>query len=256
MSIFCMNMENNDFAIRLKNIHKTFTVYERGNDSIRNTVFNFLKPKNGRKIEALKGINLEIKKGEFFGIVGRNGSGKSTLLKIIMGAIQPDKGGSVEVNGRMIRLALGMGFDPQLSARDNIYLNASLLGLSFKEVGEKFDEIIAFAELEKFVDTKIQFYSSGMRSRLAFSIAVNADADIFLMDEFFGGVGDIRFKQKSEGVFEESILKGRTIVHVSHNLGTIKKHCDRVMLIEKGDFISIGRPEEILKEYSKLMKRK
>lgn len=241
-------------AIRLKDISKTFSVYEKNQNSIRDKVFNVLQPNHLRKIEALKGVSLEIEKGEFFGIVGRNGSGKSTLLKIIMGAIQPDTGGSVEVHGRMIRLALGMGFDPELTARDNVYLNASLLGLTFKQIGKKFHEIIAFAELEDFVETKIKFYSSGMYSRLAFSVAVLADADIFLMDEFFGGVGDSRFKEKSEQVFKESLVKGRTIVHVGHNLEMIEKHCQRVLLLNNGTPIGIDEPGVILKEYAKLMK--
>jgi ABC-type polysaccharide/polyol phosphate transport system ATPase subunit len=242
-----------EIALRLKNIDKTFTVYEKSTDSIRETVFAALQSNHRRKIQALKGINLEIEKGEFFGIIGRNGSGKSTLLKVMIGAIMPDKGGSVEVNGNIIRLSLGMGFDPELSARDNIYLNASLLGLSFKQIGQKFHDIIVFAELENFVETKLKYYSSGMNSRLAFSIAVLADADIFLMDEFFGGVGDGRFNEKSERVFKESLIQGRTIVHVGHNLELIKKHCHRVLLLDHGTPIGIGDPETMIHEYRKLM---
>ena len=239
--------------VRLRNISKTFRVYEKTTDSLRDTVFNALQPNHLRKIEALHSVDLEIEKGEFFGIIGRNGSGKSTLLKIIMGAIQPDPGGKVEVNGRMIRLALGMGFDPDLSARENVYLNASLLGLSFRQIGQRFNEIIEFAELENFVETKIKYYSSGMHSRLAFSVAVHAQADIFLMDEFFGGVGDSRFREKSEEVFNKSLVEGRTIVHVGHNLELIKKHCKRVLLLNYGWPVAIGEPEAILEEYAKLM---
>lgn len=238
-----------DTVIRLKNISKTFTVYEKNTDSIRESFFNFFQPNHKRKIEALKNINLEIERGEFFGIIGRNGSGKSTLLKIIMGAILPDSGGKVDVNGRIIRLALGMGFDPELSARDNIYLNASLLGLSFRQIGKKFHEIIEFAELQEFVDTKIKFYSSGMYSRLAFSIAVCAEADIFLMDEFFGGVGDESFREKSERVFQQSLVEKRTIIFVSHQLNTIEQFCDRLLLLEYGKPIAIGKPTEVLEKY-------
>lgn len=238
-----------DTVIRLKNISKTFTVYEKNTDSIRESFFNFFQPNHKRKIEALKNINLEIKRGEFFGIIGRNGSGKSTLLKIIMGAILPDSGGKVDVNGRIIRLALGMGFDPELSARDNIYLNASLLGLSFRQIGKKFHEIIEFAELQEFVDTKIKFYSSGMYSRLAFSIAVCAEADIFLIDEFFGGVGDESFREKSERVFQQSFVEKRTIIFVSHQLATVEQFCDRVLLLEYGRPIAIGKPNEVLEKY-------
>ncbi len=243
----------NNIAIRLSNIGKTFTVHEKNTDSIRESFFNFFQSNHRRKISALTGVSLEIEKGEFFGIIGRNGSGKSTLLKIIMEAILPDKGGKVEVDGRIIRLALGMGFDPELSARDNVYLNASLLGLSFRQIGKCFHEIIEFAELEDFVDTKVKFYSSGMYSRLAFSIAVWAEADIFLMDEFFGGDGDSRFREKSEKVFEESLVKGRTIVHVGHNLELIKQHCNRVLLLDYGHPVGIGKPDEMIAEYQKLM---
>lgn len=241
-------------VIRLENISKTFLLDEKRMNSIRDKMLNLFKSSGKRKIHALQNINLDIKKGEFFGIVGRNGSGKSTLLKIILGAFPPDSGGKISIEGKMIRLALGMGFDPDLTARENIYLNASLLGMPFKQIGQKFASIIEFAELEKFVNTKVKFYSSGMRSRLAFSIAVNAEADIFLMDEFFGGVGDIRFREKSEAVFKESLVKGRTIIHVSHNLNTIIKHCDRVLLLDRGLPVAIGEPKEIIDTYRQIMK--
>lgn len=245
-------LNKREVVIDIKNIKKTFYVKENSNDSIRESFFNMFNQGRTKKIEALKGIDLQVKKGEFLGIIGRNGSGKSTLLKIMTGAMPPDKGGSIESKGRMIRLALGMGFDPHLSARENVYVNASILGLTFREIGEKFNEIISFAELEDFVDTQVRFFSSGMRSRLAFAIAVHAEADIFLMDEFFGGVGDIGFKKKSEAVFKESFLQGRTIIHVSHSLSTVQKHCDRVLLLNRGEMIGIGKPEEIIKKYRTL----
>jgi ABC-type polysaccharide/polyol phosphate transport system ATPase subunit len=128
-----------------------------------------------------------------------------------------------------------------------------LLGLSFRQIGQRFDEIIAFAELENFVDTKLKFYSAGMYSRLAFSIAVLADADIFLMDEFFGGVGDSRFREKSEQVFKESLMKGRTIIHVGHNLEIIRQHCSRVLLMDHGAPLCIGKPDEVIDMYNQLM---
>lgn len=245
-----------DIVIKLENISKTFYVYEANNDSIRDRLFNIFQSNHVRKIKALQNVNLEIKRGQFYGIVGRNGSGKSTLLKLIMGAFPPDKGGSIMVKGKMIRLALGMGFDPDLSARDNIYVNASILGLTFKRIGLIFDDIIGFAELEDFVDTPVKFYSSGMRSRLSFAIAVHAEADIFLMDEFFGGVGDIAFKQKSEEVFKNSFLDGRTIVHVSHRIKTIKDHCNQVLLLNKGQVIKTGTPKEVLPVYRSLFQKK
>jgi ABC-2 type transport system ATP-binding protein len=202
-----------------------------------------------RAIPALRDIDLVVRRGEFVGIVGRNGSGKSTLLKIIMGAIQPDPGGTVMVKGRILRLALGMGFDAELSARDNIYHNASLMGLSFRVIGQKFEEIVEFAELQTFVDTKLKFYSSGMRSRLAFAIAVHVEADILLIDEFFGGVGDIRFQEKSAQVFRQSILQGKTVLYVSHQLAVLKEHCNRVLMMDQGRIVMQGTAPAVLDRY-------
>jgi len=243
-------------VIRLKNVNKTFKLKEKSADSIRDRIFGIFNDNNLRQLKALQNINLEIYKGEFIGIIGHNGSGKSTLLKIIMGAFPPDEGGVVEVNGRIIRLALGMGFDPNLTARENIYVNGSVLGLTFRKIGSIFDQIIAFAELENFIDTQVKFFSSGMRSRLAFAVALHAEADIFLMDEFFGGVGDLSFKKKSEAVFQQAVVEGRTIIHVSHQLRTIESHCDRVLLLDKGQVLGLGKPEEVLPIYRDLMRKK
>jgi len=249
------DLDGKEVVIRMKNVNKTFYVREKGADSIREKVFGMFSSNGKKQIIAIKDVNLEVRKGEFLGIIGRNGSGKSTLLKIIMGAIRPDKGGEVTTQGRMMRMSLGMGFDPKITARDNIYVNASILGLTSKQVNEKFDEIIEFAELKRFVDTPVKFYSRGMRSRLGFAIAVHADADIFLMDEFFGGVGDANFRKKSEEIFAKSFIEGRTIVHVSHQLATISKHCDRVILIEQGMIHKVGTPKEVIAAYQELMKR-
>jgi ABC-2 type transport system ATP-binding protein len=236
---------DNNIAIRLENINKTFTLHNRGN-TIRDRIFSLFTGRGSRKLRALNNVNIEIKKGEFFGIVGRNGSGKSTLVQIINQAIPPDKGGRVTINGKAMRLALGMGFDNELTARQNIMLNSSVLGMSIKNIKLKMDEMIAFAELEEFADTPVKYYSSGMKSKLMFSIAVNAEADIFLMDEFFGGVGDQSFKKKADDLFHDRFVKGKTIIHVSHQLETIRKYCDRVMLLEKGNVVKIGTPEEVL----------
>lgn len=242
-------------VIQLRNVSKTYHVHEKNMENMSARLLSVIRPNTARKIKALDNINLDVYKGEFFGILGHNGSGKSTLLKIILGAYPPDKGGQVHVQGRIIRLALGMGFDQNLSARDNIYLNASLLGIPFRKIGHKFDAIIKFAELEEFTETKVKFFSSGMRSRLAFSIAVHAEADIFLMDEFFGGVGDMRFREKSEEVFRESLINGRTIIHVSHSLGTIKEYCHRVLLLNHGKAVALGPPEEVIPVYERLLKK-
>jgi len=241
------------YVVEVKNLYKTYYPKSHHKKSIREGIFFWRKKSiNSGKIEALKDINFSIKEGEFFGIIGRNGSGKSTLLNCLIGSIKPDKGSIVKTKGKLIRLALGMGFDPNLSARDNIYINGSILGLTFKRIGLIFDDIIGFAELEKFVDIPVKNFSSGMMSKLKFSIAVHAEADIFLMDEFFGGVGDQSFRAKSDEVFKNTFLDGRTIIHVSHQMRTISEHCSRVLVLDKGKQIAFGEPKEMLKLYNEL----
>lgn len=241
-------MDNKE-AIVIKNLNKTFFLEQKGT-SIWSKIKNVIAP-SSVTLEALKNVNLTVQKGESVGIIGKNGSGKSTLLKIIIGAMLPNKGSHVNVDGRVLRLALGMGLDPNLSARDNIYLNGAILGLSFKKIGENFDKIIAFSELEKFVDTPIRFYSSGMTSRLSFAIALHADADIFLIDEFFADVGDQAFREKAKRAFN-NVLKGKTILHVSHTMDLIKTLCDRVILIDKGNAKSYSDMDEAIESYSRI----
>jgi len=249
-------MEQQEIAIDIRNVSKTYKVFEANSDSIRNIAFNIFKFKRRTEFIALQQLNLKIKKGEFFGIIGRNGSGKSTLLDMIMKNLQTDKGGEINTYGKMMKLSLGMGFDPNLTGRENVYVNGAVLGLSFKKIGLKFDEIFEFAELENFVDTKVKNYSKGMRMRLAFAVAIHAEADIFLFDEFFGGVGDLRFKKKSDEVFEKSMLKNKTVIIVSHNLGVVKKHCPRCLCLDKGKIISIGPTEEMIKIYKETIKKR
>lgn len=246
--------DDKEVVIELQNVSKTYYIREKKNNSIREKIMNFFSDNAFKEVQVLKNVSLKVEKGDFFGIIGKNGTGKSTLLKLIIGAIPPDKGGVIKTKGAIIRLALGMGFNPLLTARENIYINASILGLSFKEIGRRFDEILAFAEIEEFVDTPVRFFSSGMRSRLAFSVAVHADADIFLMDEFFGGVGDKGFKQKSKKIFQESMLKGRTIVLVTHSMGTVKKFCNKVLYIRNKDEIIVGPTRKVLAMYRRDMK--
>ncbi len=245
-----------DIAIQVGNVNKTFYVNERSKSTIRSIFATMLSPNKKREIKALRDINFEVHKGEFFGVLGHNGSGKSTLLKLLNGSLIPDKGGELIVKGKVIRLALGMGFDPKLTARYNVYLNASLLGLPISKIDEIFNEIIKFAELEDFVDTQVKFFSSGMRSRLAFAVAVHAEADIFLLDEFFGGVGDINFKNKSAETFSKKVIEGRTIIHVSHNLQNLANHCDRILLLHRGHQIAVGEPQVIIEKYKQLMKKR
>lgn len=220
-------------VIELKNVNKTFYVREKSNDSIMLKAFHFFNRSKTKKIEALKDINLCIKQGEFVGIIGHNGSGKSTLLKLITGAFPPDKGGKIVINGKIIRLSLGMGFDPNLTARENIFVNGSILGLTFKSIRKKFEAIVHFSGLEEFIDTQVKYFSSGMVSRLAFSIAIHTESDIFLLDEFFGGVGDTDFRAKSDHAFKE-LLKDKTILFVSHDMSEIEEYCDRVILLDHG----------------------
>ncbi|CAN2040507.1 ABC transporter ATP-binding protein [Candidatus Magnetomoraceae bacterium gMMP-15] len=246
---------NQKFAITLENIRKTFEIKDKKISTIRDHFFNIFKQNNKRKIHALENINLQIPKGEFFGVIGRNGSGKSTLLSIMAGAYPPDRGGAISINGKYMRLTLGLGFDEELTARENIFTNASMLGISFKQIREKFDAIIDFSKLHDFVNTKVKYFSSGMKIRLKFAIALHAKADIFLMDEFFGGVGDEIFQRKSRAVFQKAFAEGRTIVHVSHDLNTIREYCNRVLLLHKGEAIAIGSADEVIKEYEKTIEQ-
>lgn len=247
-----------ELAIKVSNISKTYHSNPHGSKSIRDF---FLRSKHqiditkGRK-KVIKDISFEVKKGEIFGIIGRNGSGKSTLINILMGSIKSDRGGKVITHGKKMRLALGMGVDPNLSARDNIYVNGSILGLSFRYIGEILDDIVDFAGLRDHLDIPVKVYSRGMKQRLIFSIAMYAQADIFLLDEFFGGVGDEEFKTKSDRAFEEQILKGKTIVIVSHSMKIISKMCQRAAWLEKGVFKMMGPTDEVVKAYRESFKVK
>lgn len=223
-----------DVTVDIKNLNKTFRLSNK-NLSFSQRMIRLLNPSKRKRFQALKDINFTLYKGDNLGIIGHNGSGKTTLLKLIINAMNPDDGSVIFTKGKIIRLALGMGFDVNLSARDNIYVNGTILGLSFKEIGDKFEEIIEFSELENFVDTPIKFFSSGMKSRLSFAIALHAEADIFLIDEFFGDVGDEIFKRKSQKAFEDNILKDKTIIHVSHSLDLIKNYCNKVLVLSKGE---------------------
>lgn len=240
------------YAISLDCVSKTYKTRDMTKNSILASVKSIFTPKaENIHLKALDNIDLKVKKGEAIGIIGRNGSGKSTLLNLIMGSIKPDQGSQIATQGRKIRLALGMGVDNNLSGRDNIYVNGSVLGMSFKKIGSIFDSIVNYADLEKFIDTPVKFYSKGMRQRLLFSISMHAEADIFLLDEFFGGVGDQDFKKKSEAAFQEKILEGSTIIFVSHNMSIIKKYCERVIWIHKGKIKMAGPTEDVVPAYMK-----
>jgi len=197
---------------------------------------------------ALDDVNFEIRTGETFGIIGRNGSGKSTLLKCVAGILQPTSG-QIVVRGQVAAmLELGAGFQPELSGRDNIYLNASLLGLSRREITRRFDDIVAFAELEDFIDNQVRFYSSGMYVRLGFAVAVNVEPDILLIDEVLS-VGDERFQQKCMDRVHEFQKEGRTIVDVSHSAELVRQVCDRVAVLENGAVVTVAVPGEAIKAF-------
>ncbi len=241
-----------DIAIKVENVSKTFRIPHERITTLRGAFVNFLKSKHYEKFKALDDVSFEVKKGEFFGIIGRNGSGKSTLLKILAGIYTADKG-KVTINGKISPfLELGIGFDPELSGRENIYLNAIVLGLSKKEIDQKFDDIVKFSELERFIDQKLKNYSSGMQVRLAFSVAIHANRDILLMDEVLA-VGDSNFKEKCLDVFRNFKKSGKTILFVSHDTEAIREHCDRALLLHKGKTIIIASPEKAIYEYGRAL---
>jgi lipopolysaccharide transport system ATP-binding protein len=235
-------------AIEVKNISKTFTVPGEKVASLRGAFTGVFKKKTKTEFKALKDISFTIKKGEFFGIIGRNGSGKSTLLKILAGIYQPDRG-KVKINGRIAPfLELGIGFNLELSGKDNIILNATVLGLTQKEIAEKMEVIVEFSELGHFINQKIKNYSSGMQMRLAFSIILNVNREIMLMDEVLA-VGDTNFQQKCLEEFMKYRDLGKTIILVTHNTATVQKYCDRALLLRHGQIKKIGSPEQVANAY-------
>lgn len=236
-------------AIIVDGVYKSFKLPHQKHSSVKSLFVNLFK---GRRTyenqEALNNISLEINKGEFFGIVGRNGSGKSTLLKLLAGIYSPNKG-NIQVNGKLTPfIELGVGFNPELTGRENVFLNGALLGFNRKEMGEMYDEIVEFAELERFMDQKLKNYSSGMQVRLAFSIAIRAQSEILLIDEVLA-VGDMNFQNKCFRYFEELKKQGQTIVLVSHDMESIKKFCNRVALISNGKLRMVGSPSQVAKLY-------
>ena len=240
-----------DIALSVNRLYKDFLLPHERKNSLKEYVLHFSKP-TYEKQHALKNITFEVERGEFFGIVGRNGSGKSTLLKIIGGIYQPTKG-SVTVNGTLTPfIELGIGFNAELSGRDNVYLNGAILGLTRSEINKKYHEIVEFAELERFMDQKLKNYSSGMQVRLAFSIAIQAHNDILLIDEVLA-VGDERFARKSMEIFEK-IKKDRskTVIFVSHDMQTIQQFCDRSLVIHDSKAKFIGSSDRAALEYKKL----
>lgn len=247
-------MASNDIAIKVDHVSKNFLLPHEKINSVKSFFVNPFKSRKamqGETQHALKDISFEVKKGEFFGIVGRNGSGKSTLLKIIAGIYQPTKG-TVRVNGRLVPfIELGVGFNPELTGRENVYLNGALMGFSEAEVDAMYDDIVKFAELEQFMDQKLKNYSSGMQVRLAFSVAIRSEADVLLIDEVLA-VGDADFQRKCFEYFRRLKRDKRTVIFVSHDMSAVKEYCDRAILIEKSKIVHAGAAQVVAKEYTRL----
>jgi ABC-2 type transport system ATP-binding protein len=247
-----VNEDMNKTIVKVDSLYKTFRLPHEASSGIKQVLVNKLRGKRGYEIQnVLNDISFEIKKGEFFGIVGRNGSGKSTLLKLLAGIYIPDKG-VVQVNGSLTPfIELGVGFNPELTGRENVFLNGALLGFSKKEVTEMYDEIVDFAELEKFMDQKLKNYSSGMQVRLAFSIAVKANSDILLIDEVLA-VGDAAFQRKCFDYFMKLKKDKRTVILVTHDMSAVRQYCDRAIMIDQGRIVKSGKVEVIAQAYQKL----
>lgn len=242
---------DSDIAIKVDNLHKSFRLPTEKAFGLKQAIFNRLRGIKGYKEQkVLKNLSFEIKKGEFIGIVGRNGSGKSTLLKTLAGIYYPEKG-NIIIDGNLVPfIELGVGFNPELTGRENVFLNGALLGFSNAEMQTMYDEIWKFAELEQFQDQKLKNYSSGMQVRLAFSIAIRAKGDILLLDEVLA-VGDAAFQQKCNDYFE-SLHGNQTVILVTHAMENVRKFCDRAILIEDGKVKLEGDPDTIADAYKNL----
>lgn len=243
--------KENKVAVSINDIYKEFILPQSKNTTFKQTVVNIVKQNNKITQKVLDGVSFEVNKGDFFGIVGRNGSGKSTLLKLIAGVYAPTAG-EVKLNGGLTPfIELGVGFNPELSGRDNVFLNGALLGYDRKQMAAMYDEIVEFAELGPFMEQKLKNYSSGMQVRLAFSIAIKAKNDILIFDEVLA-VGDEAFQRKCLDVFEKYKAEGQTVILVTHDMETVREYCNRAILIKDGKLIEEGDPRKIAREYSKL----
>jgi ABC-type polysaccharide/polyol phosphate transport system ATPase subunit len=238
-------------AVSITHVSKAFRLPHRRYHTLKERVLHPFSTSTYDLLQAVGDVSVQIASGEFFGIIGRNGSGKSTLLKCLAGIYDIDEG-ELSVRGRLSPfIELGVGFNPDLTARDNVMINAIMLGLTRKQARARFDDIIAFAELEEFLDMRLKNYSSGMHVRLAFSVAIQVDAEILLIDEVLA-VGDARFQQKCFDEFQRLKKEGRTILFVTHDMGAIERFCDRAMLLDKGKMVAIGEPASIARRYNEL----
>lgn len=241
--------ENEENRIVVEHVYKSFNIYLDKANSLKEKLL-FWNRNRKEKREVLKDINLTIKNGEAVALIGVNGSGKSTLLKLMTKIIYPNKG-KITTNGKLTSLLeLGAGFHPDFSGRENIYFNASIFGLTKKEINNRIDKIIEFSELGEYIDNPVRTYSSGMYMRLAFSIAINVDAEILLVDEILA-VGDQHFQEKCISKMKQLKEEGKTMVFVTHSMNTVKQFCTRAVWLNKGSIKMDGDPESVIKEYIK-----
>ena len=237
-----------DVAVRVEHLSKKFRIYNERNQYLKASLLRGRRARF-RDFWALKDISFEVQRGETFGIIGRNGSGKSTMLKCLAKILQPEQG-TVAITGSMSALLeLGAGFHPELSGRENVYLNGAILGLSRRQIDERFDEIVEFAGLREFIDTPVKNYSSGMYVRLGFAVAINVDPDVLIIDEVLA-VGDTEFQEKCADKINDFRDKGRTIVLVSHSLSDVRNLCSRVAWIDKGDLNMVGPAPDVVDAYN------
>lgn len=243
-------MTDKNVVVKVDHVSKYFKLPTEATQSLRSNIVNYFKGIKGYKEQyVLRDIDFEVEEGDFYGIVGRNGSGKSTLLKIISQIYTPEHG-SVTVKGKMVSfIELGVGFNPELTGRENVYLNGAMLGFTKKEIDTMYDDIVEFAELEEFMNQKLKNYSSGMQVRLAFSVAIKAQGDILILDEVLA-VGDEAFQRKCNDYFMERKESGKTTILVTHDMGAVKKYCNKAVLIEDGLVKSIGNPDDVANQYS------
>lgn len=243
-------MSEKEIAVKVDHVSKDFRLPTEATQSLRTALVNrFRGIKGYREQHVLKDISFDVYKGDFFGIVGRNGSGKSTLLKIISQIYVPEKG-TVTVDGKMVSfIELGVGFNPELTGRENVYMNGAMLGFTTEEIDAMYGDIVEFAELEDFMNQKLKNYSSGMQVRLAFSVAIKAQGDVLILDEVLA-VGDEAFQRKCNDYFMERKESGKTTILVTHDMGAVKKYCNRAVLIENGLVKAYGDPEDVANQYS------
>lgn len=249
-------MNKEDIMIEVKNVGMRFNLGIEKSFSLKQWFVDIGKHKKKKKTEfwALDDVDFTVKKGEVIGFIGSNGAGKSTLLKVVAGVMKPTKG-KVNVYGNICpMIELGAGFDPQLTARENIYLNGAIMGYSKELIESKFDEIVEFSELKDFLDVPVQNFSSGMIARLAFSIATIVDPEVLIVDEILS-VGDMAFQAKSEAKMMEMIKGGTTVLYVSHSIDSIKKICDKVVWLDHGKVVKMGK-KDICQEYIEFMNSK